>query len=71
MSLQFRYTPHQVPRGARPDAETFDKIYLVKNVSVLRSTYQIKLLAFKAVESRKNLVLIVPKTCRFDSSLIK
>lgn len=69
MPLQFRYTLHQVPRGARPDAETFNKIYLVKNVSVLRATYQIRLLAFKAVDTHKKLILKVPKECKFDSSL--
>jgi hypothetical protein len=69
MSLQFRYTPHQVPRGARPDAEMFNKIYLVKNVSFLRATYQIRLLAFKAVDTHKKLMLKVPRACKFDSSL--
>jgi hypothetical protein len=42
---------------------------LIKNVSVLRATYQIRLLAFKAVESRKTLTLNVPKSCRFHPSL--
>lgn len=69
MSLPIRYTPHQVPRGARPDAETSDKIYLIKQVSQLHLTYQIRLLTFKAVETRKKLILKVPKTCVFHSSL--
>jgi hypothetical protein len=67
--MQFRYTRHQVPRGSRPDAETLDKIYLIKNVSVLRATYQVKLLTFKAVEIGKKLILKVPKECQFDASL--
>jgi uncharacterized protein YxjI len=67
--MQLKYTRHQVPRGARPDAETLDKIYLIKNVSTLRATYQIKLLTFKAVETRKKLMLKVPKACQFHASL--
>jgi len=69
--MQLAYTRHQVPRGTRPDAETLDKIYAIKNVSMLRATYQIRLLTFKAVETRKKLVLKVPKSCQFDVSLKK
>jgi hypothetical protein len=67
--MQYHYTRHQVPRGSCPDAETIDKIYLIKNVSMLRATYQVRLLAFKATESRKKLMLKVPKTCQFHASL--
>jgi hypothetical protein len=65
----FRYTKHQVARGARPDAETSSEIVLIKNVSLLRPTYQIKLLAFKAHETGKRLVLTIPKRCRIDPTL--
>ncbi|MEA3066069.1 MAG: hypothetical protein QOJ27_2530 [Sphingomonadales bacterium] len=44
-------------------------MYLVKNVSQLRPTYQIKLLTFHAVESGKKLVLKVPRACRFHPRL--
>jgi len=67
--MQFRYTRHQVPCGARADAETFDKIILIKNVSTIRATYQIRLLAFKAVETRKRLVITIPKHCQLDNTL--
>ncbi|WP_408891318.1 hypothetical protein ACJ2CR_16940 [Myxococcus faecalis] len=67
--MTLKYTRHQVPRGTRPDAETNDKLYLIKSVSILRATYQIRLLAFRAVEIRKRLVLVVPKHCKFHSSL--
>jgi hypothetical protein len=56
-------------RGARADAESPEAIYLIKHVSSLRATHQIRLLALKAVESGKDLVLMVPRTCRFDPSL--
>lgn len=67
--MKIMYTRHQVPRGTRPDAEAMGNIYLIKNVSMLRATYQVRLLAFKAVEERKRLVLKVPKSCQFHSSL--
>lgn len=67
--MEFRYTRHQVPRGSRPDAEAIDKIYLIKNVSVLRATYQIRLIVFKALDSQKKLILKVPRSCRFHISL--
>ena len=67
--MELKYTLHQISRGSRPDAETIDKIYLIKNVSMLRATYQIRLLAFKAVESHKKLVVKVPKSCQFHTSL--
>jgi hypothetical protein len=64
---------HLVPapgtRGTLPDAETSDRIYLVKNVSRLRATYQIRLQAMKSVAAGKELVLKVPPHCRFDPSL--
>jgi hypothetical protein len=67
--MEFRYTRHQVARGARADAEAQDKLYLLKNVSALRLTYQVRLLTFRASESRKRLVLQVPKHCKIHSSL--
>lgn len=55
----------QKTRGTRADAETVDKIYIIKNVSELRATYQIRLLLFKAVKHNKQLVFIVPEKCTF------
>ncbi len=52
-----------------PDAETFNRMYLIKNVLKLRATYQIRLLAFKAVDKKMQLILRVPKACIFDMSL--
>ncbi|MGF6994146.1 hypothetical protein P3T25_002501 [Paraburkholderia sp. GAS32] len=53
-----------------PDAESFNRMYLVKNVSKLRATYQIRLLAFRAVEERKRLIIKVPNSFEFDRSLV-
>jgi hypothetical protein len=63
------HAPLQQLRGSQADAETFEKIYLFKNVPALRATYQIRLLALNAGASGKKLVLMVPRTCLFDESL--
>lgn len=53
-----------------PDAAAFNKMYLIKNVLRLRATYQIRILAFRAVEEKKQLIIRVPIACEFDRSLI-
>jgi hypothetical protein len=69
MSIEYRYTRHELPRGARPDAERDDVLYLLKNVSSLRLTYQIGLLVFLAAESQRRVVIRVPSRCRIHHSL--
>ncbi len=64
-----RFTRHQVPRGTLPDAETSTRIYLIKNVSLLRATYQVRLLLYRAEQTGKKLVFRVPKVCRFGPDL--
>jgi hypothetical protein len=61
--------PQPRPRGSRADAETADGIYLIKNVSRLHATYQVRLLAFAARERGKSLVLVVPRSCQFEPAL--
>jgi hypothetical protein len=65
----FRFTRHQVPRGTRPDSETHDRIYLIKNVTLLHATYQVRLLLFKAEQTGKKLVLRIPKACKLGRDL--
>jgi len=67
--MEFRYTRQQTARGSRPDAKVGDTWYLLKNVSRLRLTYQIRLLTFAAMEARARLVVRVPKMCRLSSHL--
>ncbi|WP_419688933.1 hypothetical protein ACN22W_18650 [Burkholderia theae] len=69
MELKRRYTSHQVARGTMPDAQKFNRMYLIKNVSALRATYQVRLLALMAVEGKKQLIIRVPKGCVFHESL--
>lgn len=67
--MQFSYTKHQTPRGAKADAEVRDKAYLIKNVSELRLTYQIRMLAYMAQTGGKKLIIQVPKGAKIHSSL--
>lgn len=67
--IVFRYTKHQIARGARADAETSSKLYLLKNTSELRLTYQIRLLVLQAQETTRTLVIQVPKHCKVHDSL--
>ncbi|MGV3553129.1 hypothetical protein [Rhizobium sp.] len=64
-------TRHQVPRAAMADAENLNRLYLMKSVSVLRATYQIRLLTFRAVSEGLILVLRVPKACQFHPDLLQ
>lgn len=59
--IERRYTRHQVARGSRPDAVVNRTAYLIKNVSTLRLTYQIRLLTFAASESGSRLVIRIPR----------
>jgi hypothetical protein len=69
MRITYRYTNHQVPRGAKPDAECNDAYFLFKNVSSLRLTYQIRLLALRAKEKGRKLVIRVPTKCKVQPTL--
>jgi hypothetical protein len=69
LNVHYLYTKHQVARSTRADAETNDAFYLLKNVSLLRLTYQIRLLTFRAFSSRRKLVLRIPARCRLHSTL--
>ena len=65
----FRYTKHQVPRGAFIDVEKGDEMHIFKKTSVLHATYQIRLLLFRASEERKILTLHVDPKCVLDDTL--
>lgn len=67
--MKFEMTKRRVARGARADAEANGRMYLIKNVSELRATYQIRLLLYRAVQEGLKLVLDVPKECKLSSDL--
>ncbi len=68
--MDYRYTRGQVARGARPDAtDGGNTWYLLKFVSELHLTYQIRLLTFSAGEAGARLVIRVPRPCRLSRPL--
>lgn len=69
--MNYRQTKHQVARGAFPDAQHQNNIYLFKNVSTLRATYQVRLLTYLAAEAGKTLIIDVPSHFKPHPSLSK
>jgi hypothetical protein len=67
--MKLHYTRHQVARGSRPDAEIGDKLYLLKKVFVLHATYQVRLLAYRAQQEGRRLVIRVPRGFKPGPSL--
>jgi hypothetical protein len=49
--------------GVRADAAKDNLLYLIKNCSTLRATYQIRALLYHAKTSNKKLVLDIPEDC--------
>ncbi len=52
------------PRGTLPDAVKNGDVYLIKMVSNLRATYQVRLCAFMASNAGRKLYLLVPGSCQ-------
>jgi hypothetical protein len=69
MHTEFAYTRHQTLRGAKPDADVGGKLYLIKNVSEMRLTYQIRVLAYLAHAQSKKLIVQLPKQATVHASL--
>ncbi len=69
MTVEYRYTKHQVARGSRADAERNDAFFLIKNVTSLRLTYQIQLLTFRAKDTGLKLVIRIPSVCKIHPTL--
>lgn len=67
--MSLRQTRHQIPRGARADAEAGQDLYLLKNVLTLHATYQVRLLAYRAQEEDKRLIIRVPSGFQAGPSL--
>ena len=69
--MEYRNTKHQVARGTRPDAEDYGKYYLIKKVSEMRATYQVRLLLYMATGNESKLILMIPKKAKIHKSLRK
>ena len=62
-------TRYQVPRGARADAEDNQNLYLIKNVGRMRLTYQVRVLAARAIDEGRRLVIVLPRGARVSGPL--
>jgi hypothetical protein len=62
-------TRQQKLRGTRPDAASAQALYLIKNVSELRLTYQIRLLTYAAQQQGKVLIVQLPSEATIHPSL--
>lgn len=69
MNNDFAYTKHQTLRGSMPDADAANILYLIKNVSEMRLTYQVRLLAYMASTKGKKLNIRLPKSAKVNSGL--
>jgi len=58
-----------ISHGFRPDAISGSGVYLIKNVSTLRLTSQIRTLTRMAGDHRQSLMVIVPRTCQLSEDL--
>lgn len=70
LTIEPRYTRHQVARSARPDATDGGAGWLLlKHVRSLRLTYQIRLLTFGASQAGARLTIRVPRACKLSGDL--
>jgi hypothetical protein len=67
--MEFRQTIRQVARSTRADAETGAAFFLIKIVSEMRATYQVRLLVFRAAQERRKVVIQVPEGCKIHRTL--
>jgi len=67
--MKLRYSAHQVPRGSRPDAVGSGSWYLIKNVPLMRLTYQVRLLAYMAQRNSARLVVVLPPGARVSKDM--
>ncbi len=67
--METRYTRHQVARGTRADVIDGGTWVLLKWVSELHLTYQIRLLTFAAAQQRARLFIQLPERCRLSAPL--
>lgn len=67
--MDFIYTRYQIPRGAKPDAKVGHKLYLIKNVTQLRLTYQIRMLTYMAQIQGNKLIVQLPKGAKIHNVL--
>lgn len=64
-----RRTSRGEPRCTSPDAVDGKKIYLIKNVALMRLTYQVRQLADAAEQNALKLIIVIPREGRVSADL--
>jgi len=64
-----RRTRRGEPRCTSPDAVDGTKVYLIKNVPLLRLTYQVRLLADAARQNALEMIIMIPRGSRASADL--
>ncbi len=71
MNFEFEKCKSGKPKGAMCDNESHIGFGLFKNVSQLKLTYQVRLLAYRAVKEDKFLMIKVPEICELSLPLLE
>lgn len=69
VAVAIRYTRNNIARGCHPDVVTDDRCYLIKNVPLMRLTYQVRLLTHLAESRAVMLVIRLPAGSRLSRDL--
>ncbi len=69
MTRDLRRTSRGEPRCTSPDAVKGRKIYLIKNVAVMRLTYQVRELSVAAEQNALKMIIVIPRGSRLSSDL--
>lgn len=64
-----RRTSRAEPRCTSPDAVDGTKVYLIKNVALMRLTYQIRLLSDAAEQNALEMIIVIPRRGRVSADL--
>ena len=64
-----RRTSRGEPRCTSPDGVDGTKIYLIKNVALLRLTYQIRQLSKAAEHNALKMIIVIPRGGRLSADL--
>ena len=64
-----RRTARGEPRCTSPDAVKGNKVYLIKNVPLMRLTYQVHQLSRVAEQNTLKMILVIPRGSQLSSDL--
>lgn len=69
MDSGLRRTARGEPRCTSPDAVDGNKVYLIKNVPLMRLTYQVRQLSVAAEQNALKMIIVIPRGGRVSADL--